>query len=54
VADTAGIRTALFGLSFPLILSGFLLATAGRFVNADIARARVAAVAAADSTLAGA
>jgi len=43
IADTAGIRTALFGLSPPLILAGFLLSTAGRFVNDDIARARTAA-----------
>jgi len=40
IADTSGIRTALFGLSFPLLLAGFLLSTAGRFVNDDVARAR--------------
>ncbi|HYH47963.1 MAG TPA: MFS transporter [Acidimicrobiia bacterium] len=40
VADTSGIRTALFGLSFPLLLAGFLLSTAGRFVNEDVQRAR--------------
>jgi predicted MFS family arabinose efflux permease len=40
IADTSGIRTALFGLSFPLLLAGFLLSTAGRFVNDDVRRAR--------------
>jgi MFS family permease len=54
IADTSGIRTALFGLSFPLLLSGFLLATAGRFVNDDILRARTAARASAEERLAGA
>ena len=52
VADTAGIRTALFGLSFPLILAGFLLASAGRFVNDDILRARTAARVSAEAKLA--
>jgi branched-chain amino acid transport system ATP-binding protein len=52
IADTAGIRTALFGLSPPLILAGFLLGSAGHFVNDDIARARTAARASAESKLA--
>jgi branched-chain amino acid transport system ATP-binding protein len=52
VADTEGIRTALFGLSFPLILAGFLLASAGRFVNDDILRARTAARVSAEEKLA--
>ncbi|MCA1841927.1 MAG: MFS transporter, partial [Actinobacteria bacterium] len=43
VADTSGIRTALFALAPTLIVGGFLLATAGRFVNDDILRARTAA-----------
>jgi predicted MFS family arabinose efflux permease len=52
VADTAGIRTALFGLAVPLVFSGFLLATAGRFVNDDILRARTAARVSAEAKLA--
>jgi MFS family permease len=52
VADTAGIRTALFGLSLPLILAGFLLSTAGHFVNDDIHRARTEALASAQTKLA--
>ena len=52
IADTSGIRTALFGLSFPLILAGFLLASAGRFVNDDILRARTAARVSAEEKLA--
>ena len=52
IADTQGIRTALFGLSFPLILAGFLLASAGRFVNDDILRARTAARLSAEEKLA--
>jgi branched-chain amino acid transport system ATP-binding protein len=52
VADTEGIRTALFGLSFPLVLAGFLLASAGRFVNDDILRARTAARVCAEAKLA--
>jgi MFS family permease len=52
IADTEGIRTALFGLSFPLILAGFLLASAGRFVNDDILRARTAARVSAETKLA--
>jgi branched-chain amino acid transport system ATP-binding protein len=52
IADNEGIRTALFGLSFPLVLAGFLLATAGRFVNDDILRARTAARVSAEARLA--
>jgi len=52
VADTSGIRTALFGLSFPLVVAGFLLASAGRFVNDDILRARTAARVSAEEKLA--
>jgi branched-chain amino acid transport system ATP-binding protein len=52
VADTAGIRPALLGLSLPLVLAGFLLASAGRFVNDDILRARSAARVSAEAKLA--
>jgi MFS family permease len=52
VADTAGIRTALFGLAVPLVFAGFLLSTAGRFVNDDILRARTAARVSAEAKLA--
>jgi branched-chain amino acid transport system ATP-binding protein len=52
VADTHGIRPALFGLSLPLVLAGFLLSTAGRFVNADILRARTATRVSAEAKLA--
>ncbi|HZI40013.1 MAG TPA: MFS transporter, partial [Acidimicrobiia bacterium] len=52
IADTEGIRTAFFGLSFPLLLAGFLLASASRFVNADILRARAAARVSAEERLA--
>lgn len=52
IADTEGIRTALFGLSFPLVLAGLLLSTAGRFVNDDILRARTAARVSAEARLA--
>ena len=54
IADTEGIRTALFGLSFPLVLAGFLLSTASRFVNDDILRARTATRVSAEAKLAGA
>jgi branched-chain amino acid transport system ATP-binding protein len=54
VADTQGIRPALFGLSIPLVVAGFLLASAGRFVNDDILRARTAARLSAEAKLAGA
>ena len=52
IADTEGIRTALLGLSAPLILAGFLLSTAGRFVNDDILRARTAARVSSEAKLA--
>ena len=52
VADTEGIRTAFFGLSAPLLLAGFLLSTASRFVNDDIIRARAAARVSAEERLA--
>ena len=52
IADTEGIRTALFGLAFPLLIAGFLLASASRFVNADILRARAAARVSAEERLA--
>jgi branched-chain amino acid transport system ATP-binding protein len=52
VADTEGIRTALLGLSAPLVLAGFLLSTAGRFVNDDILRARTAARVSSEARLA--
>jgi hypothetical protein len=42
----------LFGLSFPLVLAGLLLSTAGRFVNDDILRARTAARVSAEARLA--
>jgi MFS family permease len=43
LADTHGVRLALFVLAVPLVVAGFLLASAGRFVDADILRARTAA-----------
>jgi branched-chain amino acid transport system ATP-binding protein len=52
VADNQGIRTALFGLAFPLVLAGFLLSTASRFINDDILRARTAARVSAEARLA--
>ena len=52
VADTEGIRTALFALAPTLVLAGFLLASAGRFVNDDILRARTAARVSAEERLA--
>jgi branched-chain amino acid transport system ATP-binding protein len=54
VADTQGIRPALFGLSIPLVVAGLMLASAGRFVNDDILRARTAARVSAEAKLAGA
>jgi MFS family permease len=53
VADNEGIRAALLGLSVPLCLAGFLLSTAGRFVNDDILRARTAARVSSEARLAG-
>jgi branched-chain amino acid transport system ATP-binding protein len=52
VADTSGIRTALFALAPTLVLAGLLLSTAGRFVNDDILRARTAARVSAEALLA--
>jgi MFS family permease len=52
VADTEGIRTALFALAFPLLFAGFLLSTASRFVNDDILRAQAAARVSAERRLA--
>jgi branched-chain amino acid transport system ATP-binding protein len=54
IADTEGIRAALFALTPTLVLAGFLLSTAGRFVNDDILRARTAARLSAELKLAGA
>jgi MFS family permease len=51
VADTAGIRAALLGLSIPLVPAGLMLASAGRFVNDDILRARTAARVSAEAKL---
>src|SRR5437870_225235 len=34
LADTQGVRPALFVLALPLLIAGFLLASAGKFVNA--------------------
>jgi branched-chain amino acid transport system ATP-binding protein len=53
IADTEGIRAALLGLSAPLLLAGFLLSTASRFVNDDILRARTAARVSSEALLAG-
>jgi branched-chain amino acid transport system ATP-binding protein len=52
IADTAGIRSALFALAPTMVLGGFLLSTAGRFVNDDILRARTAARRSAEARLA--
>jgi branched-chain amino acid transport system ATP-binding protein len=52
IADTEGIRTALFGLAFPLLFAGFLLSSAGRYVNDDILRARAGARVSAEERLA--
>jgi branched-chain amino acid transport system ATP-binding protein len=52
VADTSGIRTALLALAPTLVVGGFLLATAGRFVNDDILRARTATRVSAEALLA--
>jgi branched-chain amino acid transport system ATP-binding protein len=53
IADNEGIRAALFGLAFPFLVAGFLLSTAGRFVNDDILRARTAARVSSEARLAG-
>jgi ABC-type branched-subunit amino acid transport system ATPase component/predicted MFS family arabinose efflux permease len=52
LADTQGVRPALFVLSLPLLIAGFLLASAGKFVNADIERARTTARARSEALLA--
>jgi ABC-type branched-subunit amino acid transport system ATPase component/predicted MFS family arabinose efflux permease len=52
LADTEGVRPALFVLAFPLALAGLLLASAGSFVDADILRARTAARARSEALLA--
>jgi len=54
VADTSGIRTALLALAPTLVVGGFLLASAGRFVNDDILRARTAARVSAEALLSAA
>ena len=43
IADESGIRSALLALCPMLLLAGLLLASAGKFVAADIATARTAA-----------
>lgn len=43
IADNSGIRSALLALCPMLLLAGILLASAGKFVAADIATARTAA-----------
>jgi branched-chain amino acid transport system ATP-binding protein len=52
LADTEGVRPALFVLAIPLLVAGFLLASAGSFVNADILRTRTAALARSEALLA--
>jgi MFS family permease len=52
VADTSGIRTALLALAPTMVVGGFLLASAGRFVNDDILRARTATRVSAEARLA--
>ena len=52
LADTQGVRPALLALALPLLIAGFLLASAGKFVNADIERARTTARARSEALLA--
>jgi len=52
LADTRGIRPALLLLCPLLLAAGFMLATAGKFVNRDIDRARAATLAGAEAVLA--
>ncbi len=52
VADSSGIRPALLALCPMLLIAGFLLASAGQFVNADIERARTAALTRSEALLA--
>jgi branched-chain amino acid transport system ATP-binding protein len=52
VADSYGVRRALLVLVPLLLIGGFILASAGRFLNADIVRTRTASLARAEALLA--
>ncbi len=52
VADTYGVRRALLVLVPLLLVGGFILASAGKFLNADIVRSRTASLARAEALLA--
>jgi branched-chain amino acid transport system ATP-binding protein len=52
VADTYGVRRALLVLVPLLLVGGFILASAGKFLNADIVRTRTASLARAEALLA--
>ncbi|MGH9042510.1 MAG: MFS transporter [Acidimicrobiia bacterium] len=52
VADTYGVRKALLVLVPLLLIGGFILASAGKFLNADIVRTRTASLARAEALLA--
>ncbi|MDQ3946648.1 MAG: MFS transporter, partial [Actinomycetota bacterium] len=52
VADSYGVRRALLVLVPLLLVGGFILASAGKFLNADIVRTRTASLARAEALLA--
>jgi ABC-type branched-subunit amino acid transport system ATPase component/sugar phosphate permease len=52
VADSYGVRRALLVLVPLLLIGGFILASAGKFLNADIVRTRTASLARAEALLA--
>ncbi len=52
VADSYGVRKALLVLVPLLVIGGFILASAGKFLNADIVRSRTASLARAEALLA--
>jgi branched-chain amino acid transport system ATP-binding protein len=52
VADSYGVRKALLVLVPLLLVGGFILASAGKFLNADIVRTRTASLARAEALLA--
>jgi ABC-type branched-subunit amino acid transport system ATPase component/predicted MFS family arabinose efflux permease len=52
VADSYGVRRALLVLVPLLLIGGFILASAGKFINADIVRTRTASLARSEALLA--
>ncbi|HEY3240261.1 MAG TPA: ATP-binding cassette domain-containing protein, partial [Acidimicrobiia bacterium] len=52
VADSYGVRRVLLVLVPLLLIGGFILASAGKFINADIVRTRTASLARAEALLA--